>query len=545
MITLLRNLKISQKIPLAIIIFIVIPVLMLLMALRSAGSINEGGQEIYDNYFVSVVNLTDARKHTYEEFVWLKSHIISPDDNAMREAERRITNAAQQLTISLDEFSKTLDPGEETELFQQVQDEVREMAKLRDQIVRLSQTNNDVEADRLANNEYRALFEQLHKQLQDMFQTNVVGAEEFYQSNQETYDTSWQFMLIAVAVVIVIGVLVGVGLIASIQKPLRRATNKITDIDKRNDLTQSLEVVGNDEVAQMSTAFNHMVSSLNSVIREIAQSVPVLHSESNSLSQAVGSSSTNLATSVEVLTSVSHSTSEITAATEEIAQSADNARVEAQKSDSEAQQGLLLQGQAISAVEGLKDNMTDTSNAIAQLSDDTNEIGSVLDVIRGIAEQTNLLALNAAIEAARAGDQGRGFAVVADEVRTLAQRTQESTSEIQSMIEKLQAGAHQSVNAMQGSMKSLDETVGFTQSSEQALQNIVKMLSNILSMNEQIASATEEQSVTLQNINEQVNEATQLSELSNESVLNLQQTSEELRSVINVYEPLVNKFKIN
>ncbi|REL36190.1 methyl-accepting chemotaxis protein [Thalassotalea euphylliae] len=544
MITLLRNLKISQKIPLAIIIFIVIPVLMLLMALRSAGSINEGGQEIYDNYFVSVVNLTDARKHTYEEFVWLKSHIISPDDNAMREAERRITNAAQQLTISLDEFSKTLDPGEETELFQQVQDEVREMAKLRDQIVRLSQTNNDVEADRLANNEYRALFEQLHKQLEDMFQTNVVGAEAFYQSNQETYDASWQFIVSAILVVLVIGVGLGWGLVASIQQPLREATKQITDIDKNNDLTQSLPIVGQDEIAQMNTAFNSMVASLRTVIRDIAGSLKVLSSESDALAKVVDDSNCSLSTSSEVLAGVSHSTAEITSATQEIAQSADNARQEAQNSDKEAQQGLALQNQAINAVEGLKVNMTDTSAAIEQLSNDTNEIGSVLDVIRGIADQTNLLALNAAIEAARAGEQGRGFAVVADEVRTLAQRTQESTSEIQHMIEKLQAGAQLSVNAMQGSMDSLDKTVDLSQSSEQAITNIVDMLSNILSMNDQIASATEEQSVTLQSITEQVDEANQLSQRSNEALGMLQTSSNELRNIISVYEPLLAKFKI-
>ncbi|REL27604.1 methyl-accepting chemotaxis protein [Thalassotalea euphylliae] len=477
--------------------------------------------------------------------MWLKSHIISPNDNAMREAERRIADAAQQLSPSLGKFSETLDAGEETQLFEQVQQEVQEMAQLRDQIIRLSQTNEDVEADALANNEYRVLFNQLHDQLDKMFQTNVAGAQDLYQQNQQTYDASWRFILIAVVVVVVFGVLVGIALIASIQKPLIGATKRITHIDKSNDLTLSLDVNGEDEVAQMSTAFNHMVLSLNTVISEISQSSVVLQSESSALSRAVESSSANLATSVDVLTSVSHSTSEITSATEEIAQSADNARVEAQKSDNEAQQGLLLQGQAINAVEGLKENMTDTSNAIAQLSDDTNEIGSVLDVIRGIAEQTNLLALNAAIEAARAGDQGRGFAVVADEVRTLAQRTQESTSEIQNMIEKLQAGAQQSVNAMQGSMQSLDETVGFTQSSEQALQNIVDMLNNILSMNEQIASATEEQSVTLQNINEQLNEATQLSGRSNDSLQDLQQSSDALRNVIQVYEPLLNKFKIN
>tara|TARA_R110001583_G_scaffold21964_7_gene82899 strand:- start:1760 stop:2398 length:639 start_codon:yes stop_codon:yes gene_type:complete len=209
----------------------------------------------------------------------------------------------------------------------------------------------------------------------------------------------------------------------------------------------------------------------------------------------------------------------------------------------EAKKGLSLQHETINAVEGLKVNMNGTSEAIEELSKNSVEIGTVLDVIKSIADQTNLLALNAAIEAARAGEQGRGFSVVADEVRTLAQRTQKSTNEIQTMIEKLQLGSQNSVTEMQRSLESLDTTISLTESSKKVLDNIVAMIGNILNMNDQIASATEEQSMTLIEVSNQVNVANDYSLQTKDSFSTLQNSSNQLGKIVAVYEPLVNKFK--
>ena len=538
-----RNIKISQKIPVAIAIFVIIPIILSIIALRSASTINSGGQEIYDNYFVSVVNLTDARKYTYEEFIWLKSHIISPDDASMNLAERNIERASAALKVSMNKFADTLDEGEETQLFNQVQNKLKEMEALKEQIITLSQTNDDVKADQIANNQYRQLFETVHAQMDGMFKTNVDGAEQFYANNQQTYDSSWGLIVFVAILAVIIGILVGWVLISSILAPLLTTKSLITNINTSKDLTKSLPTTGNDEITQMSQAFNEMMASVKQIIAEISAALQVLQSESENLLTAVDCSNNNLTQSSDTLNNVQNSSNEITIATDEIAQNADLARGEAENSGAEAQKGLQLQQQNMMAVEGLRSNMFGASEAITELSRNTNEIGSVLDVIRGIAEQTNLLALNAAIEAARAGEQGRGFAVVADEVRNLAQRTQESTMEIQQMIEKLQSGAEQSVSAMQESLTSLDKTSELSAESEQALKTITNLLNNILGMNDQIASATEEQSLTLKAISGQVNQANEFSKSSTESFTSLRSSSHQLNEVVAKFEGLIQKFK--
>ena len=155
----------------------------------------------------------------------------------------------------------------------------------------------------------------------------------------------------------------------------------------------------------------------------------------------------------------------------------------------------------VQSVSQLAKEIEHGANVVNSLQGDVGNIVTVLDVIRGIAEQTNLLALNAAIEAARAGEQGRGFAVVADEVRTLASRTQESTQEIQDMIERLQTGASEAVKVMEGGKESGDLTVGKANAAEGSLDEITSAISTISDMTTQIASAIEEQSAVSEDIN--------------------------------------------
>jgi methyl-accepting chemotaxis protein len=235
---------------------------------------------------------------------------------------------------------------------------------------------------------------------------------------------------------------------------------------------------------------------------------------------------------------------EMTSTVQEVARSASDASNAATEADKEASNGNSVVTLVVNDIRELANEVNTSATAINELNEDTENIGSVLVVIRGIAEQTNLLALNAAIEAARAGEQGRGFAVVADEVRTLASKTQESTQEIQQMIERLQAGAKSAVAAMEEGVGKATSTVTRAEEAGEVLNNITKAVAQIADMNTQIATAAEEQSSVAEEINRNV---VTINEIAIETANGAQQnsaSSDELSRLSAELQQLVGTFKI-
>ena len=200
--------------------------------------------------------------------------------------------------------------------------------------------------------------------------------------------------------------------------------------------------------------------------------------------------------------------------------------------------------QASNSIDELANEVESAASVIQQLASDSDSIGTVLDVIKGIAEQTNLLALNAAIEAARAGEQGRGFAVVADEVRTLAGRTQESTQEIEAMIDKLQSGAKNAVTAMEAGQEKASIGVAQTKQAGEALAAITRAVTTISDMNTHIASSAEEQSATTEEMNKNIININQLADQTANSAQQSTAASAELSKLATDLQNLVSQFKI-
>ncbi len=350
--------------------------------------------------------------------------------------------------------------------------------------------------------------------------------------------------LIVTALAILLGGLAAVFSLLDVRKAFGHIIAATEDLASgEGDLTRRLPDRGKDEFAALSHAFNRFLEKIRDLVRRVTGTGDQLAVAAEKMSETSLETRRKMDLQEGKIEEVATAMNQMTATVERVAQNAVDASEAARSADQEAQSGRQVVGEVVTAINELAGEVGNTSQMILSLKDNAEQIGSVLDVIRGIAEQTNLLALNAAIEAARAGEQGRGFAVVADEVRTLASRTQESTEEIQSMIEKLQQGANAAVAAMQSGQQKTEHTVQRAGSAGEALAAITEAVSRIAEMNAHIAHAADEQSTVANDINRNVSEIHGLSseavagaEQAAEASKALQTMAEELQQVIRVFK---------
>lgn len=310
------------------------------------------------------------------------------------------------------------------------------------------------------------------------------------------------------------------------------------------DLTQRLPEKGNDEINQVASAFNQFVSKIQHTLIQTSDSMNDLNSATTTLTGLAQQNSESVNKQRVETQQVATAITEMAATVKEIAHSADSAASAAREANNEAAEGKEAMNDTVNAIDSMAAEVTNAAEVINRLETDSESIGSVLDVIRGIADQTNLLALNAAIEAARAGEQGRGFAVVADEVRTLAKRTQDSTSEIHSIIENLQSGTRNAAQVMGGGLTAAKQTVETAGRAGDALNNIVQSVTTIMDMNTQIATASEEHTTVTEEIDRSVVRISEVSEAAAEGSSKTAGKSEELSDLGVKLKALVTQFKL-
>ena len=312
-----------------------------------------------------------------------------------------------------------------------------------------------------------------------------------------------------IAVTVVLGVLISIGnylfSLNSIATPLKEMAARMRDIATGNgDLTARIAVKGDDEIADVANNFNLITSKTQNMIRQIVDTATELSSSADELQSVATHSQSSLFRQKSDIDQMAAAMHEMTATVQEVARNAAQAATAAEQTNREAASGKSVVSKTIRVIQDHASEVGVAASVIQKLEKDSENIGSVLDVIKGIAEQTNLLALNAAIEAARAGEQGRGFAVVADEVRTLASRTQESTREIEQMIVNLQNGASNAVAAMNKGQGQAEESAEHARQAGQSLDAIANSIATISDMNHQIATAVEEQTAVATEINRNV-----------------------------------------
>ena len=294
------------------------------------------------------------------------------------------------------------------------------------------------------------------------------------------------------------------------------------------DLTIDVRPEGLCEVHALGRSLASMVERLREQVALIQGNAAELASAAEELSLVTGETRAGVERQRDETDQVATAMNEMTSTVQEVSSHAEGAAEAAREADGKSAHGRVVVEQAIERIDALAREIEQAAGVIHQLEEESENITRVMDVIQGIAEQTNLLALNAAIEAARAGEQGRGFAVVADEVRTLASRTQESTQEIQQMIERLQSGAGAAVKAMVAAKEQAEETVEQAAGAGTALQAIAEATTAISDMNTQIASAAEEQAQVAEEINRSI---ARISEIADQTAGGSEQTAQASESL--------------
>lgn len=414
----------------------------------------------------------------------------------------------------------------------------------------LSNLKQELSEYQLIFNNTVAAFTQLNQMREAMLQvaghasseTAKLVSEEMKIADQHT-EQAQLVMIIVLVFAVAIAAILSWWLIKSIMGPLALSVNFAQNIAK-GDLTQRIEVSGNDEFSQLNSALTQSADSLRNVVEQLKQVTYELENSSETILHSVSGASNSVQNQQLETDMVATAINEMAAAAMQISHSASNASSTSQVAEQsvETSKGVVTKTEA--AMTELAQALGHASTVVNTLSENSANIEGILDVIRGIAEQTNLLALNAAIEAARAGEAGRGFAVVADEVRQLAHRTQQSTQEIEDTVGQLQRGSNQAVELMKTSIQDSEKSVEHAEGVSVLMGQIIESIKQISSANHSVANATVEQNDLVKVLDADITSMSELSVQSQENLKNTLNECTKLKQQFSDLEQMVQKFRV-
>ncbi|WP_434701217.1 methyl-accepting chemotaxis protein [Pseudomonas sp. D2-30] len=381
------------------------------------------------------------------------------------------------------------------------------------------------------------------KQLNDLAELFSKQVSIESQKSQEHYVNSRMIVSLFIVLAALATVALAMLLTRSIVKPLGEALNAAQSV-ARGDLTRPIETHGNDEVSRLLMALAAMQQNLRETLQGISGSAAQLATAADELNAVTLDSTHSLQQQNNEIEQAATAVTEMTTAVEEVARNAVSTSDATRQSSESATLGQERVSDTVDAISALANDVQVTGGLVQSLASQSQDIGKVLDVIRAIAEQTNLLALNAAIEAARAGESGRGFAVVADEVRALAYRTQQSTQEIEQMVQGMRSGATQALDSMQASSSRAASTLAMAERAGEALQTITASVSEIHERNLVIASAAEEQAQVAREVDRNLVNIRDLSVRSASGADQTSASSHELSQLANSLRTMVQRFQV-
>ncbi|WP_295902847.1 methyl-accepting chemotaxis protein [uncultured Vibrio sp.] len=375
---------------------------------------------------------------------------------------------------------------------------------------------------------------------------NTVASDKLNDSLTEAgdvYDQGFVRAVIICAIVVIFATAIGYHIAQSVREPLTRILNTLESLTE-GDMTKRIDIRYNNEFSRVSGHINSLADNLHNILVELNDASDNLTSTANTNQTTSTQAQGQLSSQREQTSNVATAMTEMAHSVEEVAQSAQSSQKMVQQVESASESGRQIMSTNISTINQLETRLNQSVEAVGELQKMSSQIGSILDVIRNIAEQTNLLALNAAIEAARAGEQGRGFAVVADEVRVLAQRTTESTSEIENMIGNLQSSSSSAGKVIESCKNDMELSVEQASNANSAMEEIQALILEISHMSTHISQAAGEQNETTSEIARNIEEINLIADTSYQAMSEIAETSASLTHLASKQGELVHRFKL-
>ncbi|WVV60434.1 methyl-accepting chemotaxis protein [Pseudomonas batumici] len=488
----LRNMNIAPR---AFLSFTLIGALMLILgifALNQMSKIRGAAEELSANSVPSIKSLDDLTQLTLRQRVLSYRLLTNRAADEQQKILDLFTLRNQQIGKAQALYEKLINSPQERTAYDQYVQVLGQYRQLEERMKSLSRNNQLSELTTLINTELLANSEQLNNVLAKLVEINTRQSDDSHQQASDDYASAFDLVVSLLVVATGLTFLFAWLLTNSITRPIADALNAAEQIAE-GDLTRPIKVEGSDEAGRLLQAMAKMQQKLRDTLQRISGSATQLASAAEELNSVTDESARGLVQQNNEIEQAATAVNEMTSAVEEVARNAVSTSEASKNATASAGDGRDLVQETVGAIERMSSDVQSTATLIGDLAKESQDIGKVLDVIRGLADQTNLLALNAAIEAARAGEAGRGFAVVADEVRALAHRTQQSTSEIERMIGSIQGGTEQAVNSMRNSTDRAESTLNIAKGAGVALDTINTAIIEINERNLVIASAAEEQ----------------------------------------------------
>jgi methyl-accepting chemotaxis protein len=539
----MRQLKIASR---AVISFSIIGALVILLglfAMYQLKSVRAQGEDLSDKGIPSLSALSAVNEAMLRLRITAYRLVVDREDTKLRVTMARIDELNGQLVEALARYEKLVDDDVERAQYQTFKGFVGEYNAVNREMIQLSNADKPGDMLALLGGKYKKASEELSVQMAALTKINKDGAARSDQQADQAYAQAITGVFAFIIVAAVLTGLMALLFTRSITRPLTQAV-RVAQVIAKGDLTESFDVAGVDEPAQLLDALRTMQQNLKSTILNIADSSNQLASAAEELNAVTEDSTHGLHQQSHEIEQAAAAVNEMTAAVDEVARNA-VATFEASKDSTQtAKHGQQQVSRTVESIRLLSDDVTRTSEEVKNLGNGVTDISKVLDVIRAIAEQTNLLALNAAIEAARAGEAGRGFAVVADEVRALAHRTQTSTQEIEQMVGTIQKGSTGAMDAMQASTQRARQTLEIAQDAGGALERITDAINQISERNLVIASASEEQAQVAREVDRNLVNIRDLAVQTSAGANQTSAASQELSKLATRLNTLVARFSV-